>query len=263
MKRAAFIALLAVCSLPPAANSQTSNVETVKAWKRTSVIGLPGGTLRDPTGTLADAQRLAAVQASADSATGIVAAAASGLTNALERLYAETNRISAFTGRLYLAADMDSDPGYSNVEAYVVSESVDTNGTLHYYVHYTRELEATPKTVWAFSEDSWNVSYSAGSAATNNSTTNVLGYACYDISVTRPAPLGNAILRTQKFLKFGAPGIPLDIPDAGIALICSGVTNYPYTGSVTWTNAADTEAVTETYLSGFLYTTTTNLLEAP
>lgn len=206
---------------------------------------------------------MAALQASADSATGIVAAAAQGLTNALERLYAETNRIDDFTGRLYLAADLDTDPAYSNIEAFVVAESVETNGTLHYYVHYTRELATAPRTVWSFREDPRSSFWADGVVSTNNATTNVLGYACYDISVTRPAASGNAVWRTEKFLKFGAPGAPLDIPDAGLNLVCGSATNSPYTGSVTWTNATLTEAVTEVYLSGFLYTSTTNALGSP
>jgi hypothetical protein len=39
------------------------------------------------------------------------------------------------------------------------------------------------------------------------------------------------------------------------------VTNAPYTGSVVFTNG--TVETTETYLSGFLYTSVTNIVEAP
>lgn len=239
--------------------AQTSNVETVKAWTRTHVMGLPGGGLYDPTGTLADAQRLSAVQAVNGQASNIVAAADAGLADALARLYDAAARTNDFTGRLYVAADMDSDPGYDNVEGYVIRETVETNGvTAHYYVHYTRELDRAPETVWAFDLGNGAVGWAAGSAATNNATTNILGYACYDFAVERPAAARLVVLRTHRFLKFGAPEIPLRV--ASVRIVAGGVTNTPFTGSVVYTNSAAsvTNEIIESYQSGFLQSVATN-----
>lgn len=236
--------------------AQTSNVQTVKAWTRTHVMGLPGGTLLDPTGSIADALRLETAKASIEQSSNLVAAANAGMSNALARLYAVTNKVSEFTGRIYLAADMDDDPGYSNVWSAVVSESVETNGTLHYYCAYSRSLASPPRTRWAFETAAGTFLWANGVVATNNVTTNVLGLACYDIAVVKPAGVGNVVLRTNKFMKFGAVGYPLDIPDAGICVISGGVTNTAFTGSVAYTNGS-IETV-ETYLAGTLYTVATN-----
>lgn len=243
------------------AAAQTSNVQTVKAWTRTHVMGVPGGTLLDASGTLADAQRLAATQAMVAESSNLVAAANTGLTNALARLYAVTNRVSEFTGKLYLAADMDDDPDHENLQGVRVSE-FETNGVIHYFVHYTRELAAPPKTLWRITAGGGNEWWAEGETATNNTLTNVLGYACYDIQVRRPAAAGNIVLRSHKFLKFGAEGSPLELPEAGLRIVKNGVTNTPYTGSVVFTNVtgAVTGIVTESYNSGFLGSVITNVI---
>ena len=254
---ASIIAALALCI---AASAQTSNVETVKAWKRTHVMGVPGGTLRDPTGSIADAQRLAATVESVAASSNLVSASAAGLSNALARLYAVTNRTAEFSGRIYLAADMEDDPGYENVWGAVVGETVETNGTLHYFCHYSRVLATPPRTRWSFDVAPGSVLWSDGVTSTNNATTTVNGYACYDISVPPPAGVGNVVLRANKFMRIGAPGYPLDIADAGLRLIRAGTTNDAYTGSVAYTNVAGSVSnlITEAYLSGTLYLITTN-----
>ena len=253
MRAAAAIALCATLAC-----GQTSNVQTVKAWTRTHVMGLPGGTLRDPTGTLADAQRLAAASAVSGAATGIVASAAEGLAAALARLEDAAGRTNDFTGRLYLTADLDPDPGYEQVEAYQVAEILEP-GLTRQYVHFTRELAAPPKTLWAHAVGEGAVYWSVGEAATNNATTNVNGWAAYEIAVPRPAEVGNVILRTHRFLKFGAPGQGLDIPEAGLRIVSGGETNTPFTGAVTFTNAGI--ETTEIYKSGFLHGCLTNRVE--
>jgi hypothetical protein len=251
--------LIALCLFTLAASAQTSNVQTVKAWKRTHVIGIPGGGLLDPTGTIADGQRSAAAAAMIAESSNIVAAAGQGLTNALERLWDAADHTNDFTGRLYLAADMDDDPDYENIEAYVVAESVDADGLIHYYTHYTRMLETAPKTMWAFEPAAGVTYWAPGSIDTNAPLTNILGYACYDITVERPQQVGNIILRTNKFLKWGTPETPLDISDAGLEIISGGETNRPFTGSVTTTNFP--HEITEVYLSGFLHHITTKEAE--
>jgi len=252
--------LIVLCLFTLTASAQTSNVETVKAWRRTHVIGIPGGGLLDPTGTIADGQRSAAAAAMIAESSNIVAAAGQGLTNALQRLWGAADHTNDFTGRLYLAADMDDDPDYENIEAFVIREEYASN-TVHYFTHYTRLLETAPNTVWAFSPSPGVTYWSPGSIDTNAPLTNILGYACYDITVERPAQVGNIILRTNKFLKWGAADTPLDIADTGLEIVSGGTTNAPYTGSVTYTNG--TVETVETYLSGFLYTSVTNAVEAP
>ncbi len=252
-----YLLLLAFC----ASAQTTSNVQTVRAWQRTHIMGVPGGTLLDPTGTLADAQRLAATQAAVTESSNLVAAANTGLTNALARLYAVTNRVSEFTGRLYIAADMDDDPDYENLQGLRVAET-ETNGVIHYFVHYTRELAAPPKTLWHIEAGGGSDWWVTGETETNNVLTNVLGYACYDIQVVRPAAAGNIVLRSHKFLKFGAPGNPLELPEAGLRIISGAATNTPFTGDVVFTNVtgAVTGVVTESYHSGFLGTSVTNVI---
>jgi len=258
MKRTNLILSSVLCLLASLSHAQTSDVQTVKAWRRTHVMGIPGGTLRDPTGTIAEGQRLAAAQETIAQSSNIIAAANTGLTNALVRLYDAAARTNDFTGRLYLAADSDSDPDYENVEGYVVHETLETNGVHHYFTHYTRELDAQPETLWKFDLGAGDVFWVTGTVATNNATTNVLGYACYDIAVQRPAAAGPVVLRTHKFLKFGAPQNPLRIN--GLRLICGGVTNTPFTGSVAITNEAGpvTNEIIKAYESGFLQSIVTN-----
>ena len=148
--------------------------------------------------------------------------------------------------------------GHENVEAYQIKEEYGTNGAIHEFVHYTRKLASPPKTVWGFATEDGTTLWANGTVSTNNATTNILGYACYDIAVTKPSGVGNVILLTRKFLKFGAPGTPLDIPDAGFQIIAGGVTNTPFTGAISYTNAQN--VITETYLSGMLYTVATNAI---
>ena len=241
--------------------AQTSNVQVVKAWTRTHVMGIPGGGLLDPTGTLADAQRLAAANAVINSAGVLVDAAHTGLTSALARLYSAADRTNDFTGRLFIAADLDDDPGYSNVWAAVVGETVETNGTLHYFCHYSRELSAPPKTRWTFELADGMTLWAYGVVATNNVLTNFNGYACYDIAVTRPAGVGGSVLRADKFMRFGTPDTPLVLPDAGFQIVTNGITALlPFTGADVYTNAEASVVVSDTYLSGLLYQSVTNAL---
>ena len=262
MKRIVSIALLLAYSLQPTAYSQTSNVETVKAWTRTFVIGVPGGTVLDSSGTIADAKRLAAAQAAIAASSNLVAAAQTGISDGLASLDAVIARTNDFTGRIYLAADMEEDPEYKNVWGAIMSEAADPDGTLHYFVHYSRELANPPRTRWYFDIAPTIVAWADGAVATNNATTNIAGYACYDIAVVPPEAVGNVVLRANRYLLTGAPGYPLDIDNAGLRMIAAAQTNDAYTGSVVYTNALGSVSneITEAYLSGMLYLTTTNAI---
>lgn len=253
MRTAIILVLLAMTSL-----AQTSKVVTVKAWTRTHIMGIPGGGVLDPTDTIADGQRSLAVAASVEQSGVIIAAANTGLTNALSRLYDVADNTNNFTGRLYIAADIGEDPDYANVQAFVLKEETTTSNTV-FYTHYTRLLEDAPKTMWQFNPTEGVSYWAAGNIDTNAALTSVDGYDCYKITVHKPEQVGNIILRTHKFLKWGTTDAPLAIPDAGLELVCNGSTNTPYTGPVVITNGAN--EITENYLSGFLGTTTTNIIE--
>ena len=251
MIRLALIVMLFALSLV----AQTSNVETVKAWTRTPVMGDPvTGELIDPSGMLAPAIRQMAVEESIAASSNLVTASHTGLTNAMARLIAVTNRMSDFDGRIYIAADMDNDDGYSNLWSAVIAESMDTNGVIHYYCHYSRELSTPPKTLWEFDLSESNKLWVAGMTSTNNITTNVLGYACYDISVPKPAAALNMTIRAHKFMKLGTPTVPFDLAAAGVVLIQGGVTNTPYTGTIVTTNEG--VITTEVYTSGLMLSLT-------
>lgn len=234
--------------------AQTSNVETVKAWTRTHVIGVPGGTLLDPSGKIAEGQRQAAVDAMIIESSNIVAGASIGLTNALQRLWDVADETNKFSGRLYLAADMDDDPDYVNLQAFVVDSQKDTKN-YHFFAHYTYLLSIAPRTIWNFNTEQGTY-WVRGEVATNAVLTNVLGFACYDISVPIPQQVGNRVMRTHKYLCFGTPDTPFDISDEGLEFIDDDVSSVPFTGSVTTTN--NTSEIVRTFLSGFLYTVSTN-----
>jgi hypothetical protein len=251
MIRLASIIILFALSLV----AQTSNVETVKAWTRTPVMGDPAtGELLDPSGMLAPAIRQMAIEESLAASSNLVTAAHTGLTTAMAELLAVTNRISEFDGRIYIAADMDNDEGFLNLWSAVVSESMDTNGVIHYYCHYSRALSTPPKTLWEFDLSESNKIWVPGTVSTNNVTTNVLGYACYDISVQKPAAALNMTIRAHKFLKLGTPTVPFDLSSAGLVLIQGGATNTPYTGTIVTTNAGI--ITTEVYTSGLMLSLT-------
>jgi len=253
-----WLALLLV-ALATRCKAQTSNVERVNAWTRSFIMGDPlSGSLFDPTGTLAPAIRQMAVEESLAGASNLLAAAQAGLSNGVARLIAVTNRISEFEGRIYIAADMDNDEGYSNLWSAVISESVETNGTIHYYCYYSRELAKPPMTMWEFDISESNKVWVAGVTSTNNVTTNVLGYACYDIAVQRPASALNMTVRANKFMKLGTPTVPFDLSAAGLVLIQGGVTNTPYTGTLVYTN--DSIVTTEVYTSGLMLSITEEAL---
>ena len=67
MKR--LLAILAIALSASASAATLTNVTGnvyAPAWKRTHIIGLPGGKLVDPTGTLAPYSKMAAITAAND-----------------------------------------------------------------------------------------------------------------------------------------------------------------------------------------------------
>jgi len=237
------VSLLALTSM-----AQTSNVETVKAWMRDPVMAdLQTGELRDTSGQIANGQRMAAVDAAIEASTNLVVAANTGLTNALARLYAVTNRVSEFAGRIYIAADMDVEEGYSNIWITTGREWIDSEGAVNYWINSNYELATCPRTLWDFEVSPTLIIVGVGEPQNNgNVVTNINGIAYYHVKVPRPAGVGNVVIRTHKHLKFGHATTPLDLASSGMTLNGAEL----YTGIIAETN--NNRVVTRTYLSGLL-----------
>lgn len=244
--------IITIVSLAVGVFGQTSNVQTVKAWVRNPVMGDPvTGELRDTSGLIADAQRTAAIEVALQESTNLIAAAHGGLTNALQELYAVTNRISEFTGRIYIAADMDEDVAYSNVYLSVYREWTEDTTNIHYWVYSNYELGTCPATIWDFEVSATEVVYVAGEIQNDgNVVTNINGIAYYHIMVPRPAGVGNVVIRTNKHLKIGHATKPLDLAAAGMTLNGEAL----YSGTISETNGQ--RVVTRTYSQGALVSRT-------
>jgi hypothetical protein len=229
-------------------SAQTSNVQTVKAWTRNPVMGDPvTGELRDTSGMIGDAQRVAAIDAAMSESTNMLIAARTGLTNGLASLYAVTNRISEFEGRIYIAADMDESEGYSNVWMSVGKEWTDGNTNVNYWIYSNYELATCPATIWDFEVSATEVIYSQGEIQNEgNAVTNINGIAYYHVIVPRPSGVGNVVMRTNKHLKVGHSSKPLDLSAAGLTLNGSAL----YSGTISETNGL--RVVTRTYSNGIL-----------
>jgi len=232
--------------------SQTSNVETVKAWVRNPVMAdVETGLLRDTSGLIADGQRAAAMEAGLSQSTNLINAAHIGLTNALQSLYAVTNRIAEFTGRIYIAADMDEAEGYSNIWVSTGREWVEETTNVHYWIYSNYNLATCPATLWDFELSPTEVVYVPGKIQNGgNSVTNINGISYYHVKVPRPAGAANVVIRTHKHLKIGHATKPLDLAPAGMTLDGADL----YTGTIAETNGA--RVVTRTYSHGVLVTRT-------
>lgn len=245
MRTIIFTAMLAI-----SAYAQTSNVETVKAWTRDPIMAdLLTGELRDTSGMIADGQRLAAVEAGIDACTNLVTAANTGLTNALASLYAVTNRVSGFEGRIYIAADMDVDEGNSNIWFTTGREWIDQDLAINYWINCSHEIAVFPETIWDFEISATEVVYVAGEAQNSGQpVTNINGIVYYHIKVPRPSAVGNVVIRTHKHLKMGHASKPLNLSSSGMTLNGAEL----YTGIIAETN--NNRVVTRTYSHGALVT---------
>jgi len=234
------------------ATAQTSNVETVKAWVRNPVMAdVETGLLRDTSGLIAEGQRAAAIEAGLSQSTTLINAARSGLTNALQSLYAVTNRIAEFTGRIYIAADMDEAEGYSNIWVSTGREWVEDTTNVHYWIYSNYNLATCPATLWDFELSPTEVVYVAGEIQNGgNAVTNINGISYYHVKVPRPAGAANVVIRTHKHLKIGHATKPLDLAPAGMTLNGTKL----FTGVISETNG--TRVVTRTYSNGALTTRT-------
>lgn len=234
------------------ATAQTSNVETVKAWLRNPVMAdVETGLLRDTSGLIADGQRVAAIEATLQQSTNLIKAAHTGLTNALQSLYAVTNRISEFTGRIYITADMDEAEGYSNIWLSVGREWIEDATNIHYWVYSNYDLATCPATIWDFELSATEIVYVEGQIQNGgNAVTNINSVSYFHVKVPRPAGAANVVIRTHKHMKIGHATKPLDLAPAGMTL---NGTNL-FTGVISETNG--TRVVTRTYSNGAMVTLT-------
>ena len=251
---------LALCLIAGAAMAQTnvttntvvSNARTVKAWRRTYVMGVEGGRLLDASGTIADKERGLSMQASAGYASNLTAAAYTGISNALGRLYAVTGQVSRFSDRIYVAGDLEpSELGASNFWWYVAAEGYEGVSTNLYWVWFSRRPAYPPKLQFHYRTEG------AGSLVTAdcvqwNSLVDTNGFAgCVEYRAIRPSFAQGITMRLNPFGRLGAPGGSLDLSQAGLAIVQGGVTNIPFTG--TYTNTA---GQVKRFQSGLLLFTT-------
>ena len=240
------IAIAAMFAL--ACVAQTSNVETVKAWTRNPVMAdTLTGELLDASGQIGEGQRIAAAAAALEASTNLVVASNAGLTNALAGLYAVTNRISGFNGRIYLAADMDEAEGNSNIWTSVGKEWVEPDGSVHYWIYSNFTLETCPRTIWDFEVSPTEVIHAFGEIQNEGlSVTNINGFAMYHIRVPRPSGAGNVVIRTHKHLKTGHSTTPLDLSPSGMTIDGQEL----FSGTICETNG--TRVLSRTYSHGSL-----------
>lgn len=251
--------ILALCILSGAAMAQTnvttntvvSNTRTVKAWRRTHVMGVEGGRLLDASGTIADKERGLAMQASAGYASNLTAAAYVGISNALGRLYAVTGQVSRFSDRIYVAGDLQPDTaGRSNFWWYVAAEGYEGITNL-YWVWFSQRPVNLPQLRFHYRTEG------AGSLVTAEVVNwNLLAdtngfYGCVEYRAIRPSFAQGITMRLNPFGRLGAPGGSLDLSQAGLAIVQGGVTNIPFTG--TYTNTA---GQVKRFQSGLLLFTT-------
>jgi len=248
MKRVIAIVMLFSFS----ALAQTSNVERVKAWVRNPVMGdVETGELRDTSGLIAEGQRATAIEAALQQSTNLINAAHTGLTNALQSLYAVTNRTAEFTGRIYIAADMDEAEGYSNIWMSTSREWVEDTTNVHYWIYSNYNLATCPATLWDFELSPTEIVYVAGEIQNGgNAVTNINSINHFHVKVPRPLAAANVVIRTHKHLKIGHATKPLDLAHAGMTLDGADL----FTGTISETNGA--RVVTRTYSSGTLETLT-------
>ena len=247
MHRIIIIALVAFSAF---ADTTNSNVQLVKSWQRHPVqADTQTGAIYDRSGQITPALRLQTQIAVLEHQAELIASAYTGLTNSLQRLYAATNRMNEFSGRLYIAADMDNDPAYSNFWAGVIGEAYDTNGDALYSVHFSQSMADAPETLWGVEVESGNITYVPGISLNTNAVM-CSGYECWQYRVPRPSVASNITLRTHKFMKIGSPVKPLNLAPAGFRLIEGNETNDLFTGTLVDTNGS--KIVTRTFITGVL-----------
>lgn len=224
-------------ALRPAAAVEVTNVTDAvdaPAWKRTFILGIPGGKLVDPTGTLAPYTRLASIEAANSNLTHISAQAIASISNQLHRLYASTNHIADFTRKQFVQAHLYPDmTGRDNWWSYNAREW--TDGTYDYaWVYFSRDLVVPPVVKRRYrTETSTNVVEGQWINWSTNGLPMVEGFAnCHLIRYERPEDARMAVCFSNPYVKNGSDEQGFDFGSRTFAV--DG--EFYYTGA--WTNSA-------------------------
>lgn len=217
-----------------------SNIETSLGWKRYHVLGEAGGTLKDKSGKIADYLTGQTMTAAAAYAGELAEAAHEGMTNALQRLYAVTNNLSRFEGRIYIAGDLMADQTErTNLWCYIAAEAY-SEGKDIYHVWFSRELPSKPVMTFRYRTELGTEDVT-GIWENWNSPVSTNGFeGCRKIVVERPSFVGRVTMRTDSYPKFGLESQGgFDFAKGAFYLTTdeNTVTNLPWTG--VWTNSAN------------------------
>jgi len=241
MNRLPAILAAAVALMAELCSASTTNVVTnatkavdAPAWKRTFVLGLPGGELVDPTGTLAPYTRLKAITSANDQLDHISADAIASISNQLARLYSNTNRIADFTRKQFVQAHLYPDMiGRDNWWSYNAREW--TDGTNDYaWVYFSRDLLVAPVLKRRYrTETSTNVVEGQWMDWRTNDLPMVEGFAnCHLIRYERPEDARMAVCFSNPYVRNGSADGGFDFGSR--TFVVDG--EFYYTGA--WTNSA-------------------------
>ena len=234
MKRLLAILAIALSASASAATltNVTANVDA-PAWKRTHIIGLPGGKLVDPTGTLAPYSKMAAITAANDELNHISAEAIASISNQLARLYANTNRIANFSRKMFVQAHLYPDmTGRDNWWSYIPRQW--TDGTNDWaWVYFSRDLTVAPVLKRRYrTETSTNVVEGAWVNWSTNNLPMIEGFAnCHLIRYERPEDCRMVVVFNNPYVFNGTKEQGFDFGSRTFTI--DG--EYYYTGA--WTNA--------------------------
>nr|DAI55442.1 MAG TPA: hypothetical protein [Caudoviricetes sp.] len=193
-----------------------SNVQTLKQWRRQYVLLSDFGELVDPSGTLISHARGKNMEITAESLTNITAAAYSGMTNGLQRLWSVTNQIPEHG--IILGLTMNPGVGRTNIWFHAAAQSSDgTNDVAWYYSSYA--LSAMPhiqrryygETQTTFVEGEW-IDWKNDSITTN-------GYPnCKRVKFVRPEFARGVTLVPNPHAKIGSPNGGFDFGNAVVTV---------------------------------------------
>ena len=142
MMKHALTILFSVLLFASHGGEMTNVTQTVlkRGWKRTHVIGLPGGTLLDASGKITDYVKGKTYTDVTSNQSAIIEGAMQGCTNALERLYAVTNRIELYQKKLFVMAHTYPDM-VSRDNFWMFTPRETTDGTNDYaYIYFSVDI---------------------------------------------------------------------------------------------------------------------------
>ncbi len=213
--------------------TNTTSAVTKRGWKRTHIIGLPGGKLLDASGKVADYVSGKAYTDVASNQYVLIESAMTGCSNALQRLYAVTNRIELFKKKLFVMAHTYPDMvGRDNFWMYTAQES--TDGTNDYaYIYFSVDITNSVPVVKRryISETGTNIVQGTWVNYTNDNFTIDGCYHCRRIVFERPEEMRRLVVYPNPYATIGDTQSYFDF---GPTFFTVNGEEY-YTGA--WTNA--------------------------